>query len=300
MKIHADLSMIRVFCAVYETGSVTRASRLMSLSQPATSYVLAQLREKTGNPLFNRTRGGMLPTPFAVTFYEKLKPLLEEIERALASMSEFEPDVAERTFRIAMSDIGEMMFIPTLLQHTHRTAPNIIIETQSINIAELEWLLRIGQLDFAIGFLPDLNDVLENVALFDEKYVCLYGAGNRHLSKGMTLESFLACPYVDVVSPSSNHHLFKHILKPQVSVGKVGLRVSHYATVPAAVVNSDMVVAVPSRIARMFSSINDLRISDLPFELPRINVRLYWCAAFAHESGHAWMRNTIVSALQKI
>ncbi|UUZ65708.1 LysR family transcriptional regulator [Polaromonas sp. P1-6] len=40
-----DLNLLRVLAAIHRTGSVTRAGKALSLSQPATSNALARLRD---------------------------------------------------------------------------------------------------------------------------------------------------------------------------------------------------------------------------------------------------------------
>ena len=61
MKAHIGLHMLRLFCHVYQTRSVSVAAERCAISQSAASYLLAQTREQTGDPLFVRNREGMVP-----------------------------------------------------------------------------------------------------------------------------------------------------------------------------------------------------------------------------------------------
>lgn len=297
MKVHVGLRMLQVFCEVYETRSVSKAADRISLSQSAASYLLAQLRERLGEPLFTRSRDGMLPTPFATEAYASIKPSLERLDQFLSTVSEFDPRQSKRNFRIAMSDIGEMQFIPALLQVTRQDAPNITIETRALDTHDLGTALRTGQIDFAIGYLPQLVDRMPSEFLFAESYVCLYSPDNAMLRNGVDLGSYLACPHVEVVSVHSNHNVIEALNETSFFNRKIGLRLSHFATVPLAIAHTDMVVTLPARIARSFSTYHELVSAELPFKTPAIEVRMFWCNVFASDPGHVWMRRKISEAL---
>ena len=300
MKVHVGLRMLRVFCDVCETRSVSKAADRNALSQSAASYLLTQIREQIGDPLFTRSRDGMIATPFATELYHKIKPLLEKLDQALSSVLEFDPSVSNRNFRLAMSDIGEMQFIPELLRATHRDAPNITIETCVLSIEALSDALRTGHIDFVIGYLPELGDKMSSDLLFTEKYVCLYSPENSYLRDGVDLEGYLSSPHVEVVSFHSNHNILDALSETRFADRKIGLRVAHFATVPLTIAHTDMVVTVPARIARSFAKYHQLISSELPFEVPSIEVRMFWCDVFAGDPGHAWMREKIAEALKPL
>ncbi len=60
--IGANLRHLRVFLAVAESGSVTRAADRCYVSQPAVTQTIAKLEAIAGTPLFNRTPQGFFPT----------------------------------------------------------------------------------------------------------------------------------------------------------------------------------------------------------------------------------------------
>jgi DNA-binding transcriptional LysR family regulator len=57
-----DLNLIRAFVAIYETGSISAAADRLHGSQPSVSYTQKRLRDLLGEPLFTRTRQGVVPT----------------------------------------------------------------------------------------------------------------------------------------------------------------------------------------------------------------------------------------------
>ncbi|MFP3758518.1 LysR family transcriptional regulator, partial [Cupriavidus sp. SIMBA_020] len=84
---------------------------------------LAKLRRRLGDPLFVRGPGGVVPTPFALRLAEPVAQALSTLHAALNPETGFDPLCASRTMTIGMTDIGEVVFLPALLEHLARTAP---------------------------------------------------------------------------------------------------------------------------------------------------------------------------------
>src|SRR5690606_26543869 len=82
-----ELRQLQYFVAMYEEGSVTRASRRLNIVQPAISQQLAKLEEELGTSLFNRTPRGITPTPTGDDAYRHFLPILHELERARQELS---------------------------------------------------------------------------------------------------------------------------------------------------------------------------------------------------------------------
>ena len=60
-----DLNLLRLFDTIYRTRNISRAAEALDMSQPATSQALSRLRSAVGDHLFERTPGGVRPTPRA-------------------------------------------------------------------------------------------------------------------------------------------------------------------------------------------------------------------------------------------
>ena len=103
----ADLNLMKLLVALLETRSVTAAGAVLGLTQSATSSALKRLRELCADPLFVRTPRGMEPTPFALRFGEDVRIALRGLDASFARQSAFDPAHAVKTFRLALSDVGE-------------------------------------------------------------------------------------------------------------------------------------------------------------------------------------------------
>ncbi len=176
-----DLNLLRVFDAVYRQKSVSRAAESLSLSQPAVSQSIARLRLLLKDALFIRVAGGVMPTAGAQTLARHVREALLLLEQGLHATARFDPNESRRTFRIHMSDIGEAEFLPALMQRVRRDAPGVRIETQQLDYRDIENALDSGKIDFAFGYLPDVEQT-ERQRLFLERYVVLARADHPRLT----------------------------------------------------------------------------------------------------------------------
>ena len=95
---------------------VSKVADNLGLTQPAVSNALAKLRRIFGDELFLRTSGGMVPTPFAEQLGESVGYALGMIHSGLNQHSRFDPASVKRAVTIGMTDIGEIVFLPRLLE----------------------------------------------------------------------------------------------------------------------------------------------------------------------------------------
>jgi DNA-binding transcriptional LysR family regulator len=168
---HVDLNLLRVFNAIIEERSLTRAGQRLALSQPAVSYSLGRLRTLFGDPLFIRTRVGMQPTPIALELAAIVARALDTVREALRYAERFDPAISTRTFRLSLSDAGELAYLPPICAALQRLAPRVKLRIEPTPVEEIEEALRVSRLDFAIGNLPELTARTRHRLLFEETYV---------------------------------------------------------------------------------------------------------------------------------
>ena len=77
-----NLRHLRVFLAVAELKSITRASEHIFLSQPAITQAIAKLEALLGSPLFERHSDGMYPTTAGEVWQKRVGRAIEHIQRA--------------------------------------------------------------------------------------------------------------------------------------------------------------------------------------------------------------------------
>ncbi len=291
-----DLNLLRAFDAVLRRRSVTAAGAEIGLTQPAMSNALGRLRKLFNDPLFVRTPRGMDPTPYARSIADPVRRALGLIETTLASRAAFDPGESERTFRLHMSDIGEMVFLPPLLERLQRVAPGVRVETRSTPEAAIEGALAGGELDLAVGFLPGLRAPVRSQRLFRDAYVCMMRADHPRIRRRLTRRLFSEASHVLVASVGAGHRVIEEMLVAEGLDRRIALRVPHFMVVPMILERTDLVVTVPERVAAVFERLGRFKTLPLPLEIPRTDVRVHWHERFEQEPGNRWLRELIVAA----
>jgi hypothetical protein len=77
----------------------------------------------------------------------------------------------------------------------------------------------------------------------------------------------------------------------------VVVRVKHYLAIPALLKESNLIFTVRSAIAMSLSSIADIKVLELPFAVPRPDVKQPWHARFRADPANRWMRGVVAELL---
>ena len=288
-----DLNLLVVMQQMFKARSVSRVAEQLGLSQPAVSNALARLRKLLGDPLFVRTPAGMLPTPFAQQFAAPLAQALATLHAALNQRAEFAPAHSERVFTIGMTDIGEIYFLPTLMDALARAAPGVAVSTVRNTAVNLKEEMEAGHVDLAIGLLPQLKSGFFQRRLFTQRYVCLFRKGHALDKRRVSLREFSAAEHVVVVSPGTGHGKVDEVLERAGIRRTVRLTVPHFVAVGHILRHTDMVATVPERLAQALVEPFGLAYSAHPATVPQIAIKVFWHAKVHKDAASQWLRTLV-------
>lgn len=290
-----DLNLVRVFTAIYETRSVSGAAARLFITQPSASYALSRLRNETNDALFKRSRAGMEPTPTAVQLYKVFKKSLTSIEKAVASTRHFSPATSRHKFRLALSDLGELLLLPRLVAGLRVVAPGIQLEVVAVDIVKLnEWLLT-GKIDAAIcNRNPSVSSAQRELLLY-ERYVCLLNDHHPRISNMLSLEEYIQEKHV-IVAAASGHHIVEDRLKEFGLEREIALEVPHYAALGELIASSELLVTLPSAAAKIYLGRRNGRLFELPFQVPDQEVFIYAHTEIGDISAKTWFYNFLKEA----
>ncbi len=282
-----DLNLLKIFEAVYAERSVSRAAERVGLTQPSVSHGLARLRALFRDLLFVRAKGGVEPTAAAKRIAPALAAALRSVQTVLDDALGFDPKTAEREFRVHMSDLGEMVFLPPLMRAIRERAPHVSVETRQLDWTELSIALEHGAIDMAIGHLPSLIGGFAHQHLFKEEYVTLRRSASRPASR--------TPDYIAVTS----HPPTLAILAESGLIDRVKLSIPHFMVVPAILAEVDYAVIVPRTVARAFRRYGLDRVSPLRVPRRHFDVGLFWTRRQDSEPGHRWMRALFIELFRE-
>ena len=287
-----DLNLLRLFDAVYRTRSVSRAAQMLGLTQPAASQGLTRLRLLIQDPLFTRAPGGVQPTAKADRLSAAVASALTTLEIALNESSSFEPSASIQTFRLHLSDIGEARFLPDLVHRLTLEGPGMQLEAQPLPHAQIGAALQSGQLDLAIGFLPEVADTLQQ-ALLSDRYVVLLRKGHEVAQRWRQNPSAEVLSQLEFAAVRTHSDTLR-ILERMQWQQRLRLTVNHFLSLPGIVGSSDLAVLMPRNFALGFVTSQTLEIIEPDLPWLDFTVSMHWSRRFDKEPGLQWLRAEVI------
>jgi DNA-binding transcriptional LysR family regulator len=288
--LELDLKLLVAFEAVLTQRNVTAAAESIGLSQPAMSTCLGKLRKVLNDPLFVRTSRGMEPTPFAIELADPIRHALHLIRQTLNRDKHFDAATSTRTFRIVMTDIGERVFLPMLLQRLSEIAPGVNLHTVQLPVKEMREALESGQMDLAVGFIPDLAAGYYQQRLYNRSYVCVTRSDHPLIGNTLTLKQYLAASHAIVSSPGTGHDVVERVLADKGYTRRIALHVTHFLAIPLIVANTDLVVTIPTMLAESYLPTSNIKLLTPPLKMPIYAIKQYWHERFHEDPANRWLR----------
>ncbi len=289
-----DLNLLLVFHHLLREKRVSNVASVLGMSQPAVSSALGRLRASLGDTLFLRTQGGMEPTPYALQLAEPVSAALDGLQQALNVRASFDPVTSEHRFTLAMTDVGEMYFLPVLMDALAQAAPGVTLNVVAVTSASLKDDMATGRTDLALGLLPQLQAGFFQQSLFRQPYVCLMREGHPLASKDdLALPDFAAASHVRVIAAGTGHGRVDEALERQGLQRRIRLTVPHYVALGDVLGHSDLIATVPERFAQRVTRPFALTTRTLPLAVDGSVIHQFWHARLHKDPGHQWLRELV-------
>src|SRR5262252_4132124 len=82
-KRRLKLRDLDILTAVIDTGSMGRAAECLNISQPAISKAIAELERALGVRLVDRSRRGIVPTPFGLALKKRSIAIFNDLRQSV-------------------------------------------------------------------------------------------------------------------------------------------------------------------------------------------------------------------------
>jgi DNA-binding transcriptional LysR family regulator len=223
-----DLNLLMTFDAMLREQSVTRAADTLGVTQSALSHSLNRLRAYFDDPLFVKGADGMVPTRKAESLRQPVADVMASIRQRILSEATFDPSSAERTFTFCMTDMGELVFLPPLVNWFAKLAPKCRIRTLQVPTEQIAGLLASGEADLALGSIRSVPEGLYRQRLFLHTFATIVSASNTSVGQRLTMKQFERMPHVVVSLAGKAGDAYDNLLEEHGVKRNIFLTTPHF------------------------------------------------------------------------
>ena len=145
-----DLTDLRLFLHVVESGSITHGAEKANMALPSASARLRGMEEVIGLPLLERGRRGVEPTPAGLTLAHHARLVLRQIEAMHGELGEF--SAAMRAQVTLLANITAMTeYLPGKLATYLAAHPGLDIDLKARRSIEIVKAVAAGAADLGIS-----------------------------------------------------------------------------------------------------------------------------------------------------
>jgi DNA-binding transcriptional LysR family regulator len=289
-----DLNLIAVFDALIRERNVTRAADQLGMSQSAISHALRRMRTFFDDPLFIKTAEGMQPTPRALELSKSVLAVMGKIRTDLLTHAGFDPAKIKRRFSLCMTDMGELIFLPRLIERLRITAPHCTIRTIQLPPKQIFSALESGDADLAIGSLHSMSEGLFQQQLFMRSFATIVNRKNRRIGATISTEQFFELEHVVVALSGKTEESYDSVIDDYGYKRKIFLTTPHFLTVPLIIEsNPHLIATVPRELGKIFESYKAVRMVETPIKLPHFSIKQHWHPRYHHDAANTWLRKLV-------
>lgn len=287
-----------------EEGTIHKAARKLSMSQPAATAMLNDLESLIGLPLFVRSRQGVLPTEQAQVIASRMRTILSEFDELTTLIARVADGRGSR-LRVGVLPQAFISYLPQAVRF-FREAGGGALHTQEGNARQLLALLTEGELDCVVGRLPhdgselvSAEGPLDFINLYDDEICIVAGPGNPAATvPGLTLADLAKCEWVMPRADSNvRQALAESFLREGIQPPEPIVETSTYIQDLTLVANSGFFTAAPKRAARMQQALGLIKIVDVPLSVIPAQVRFIARKSSARNASLVKFRDALVASV---
>ena len=272
---------LKYFVATADTGQVSRAARLLSISQSSVTGSVRELEAILGVTLFERRAQGMELTTAGREFLQVARDILEKVDAAY-QIRRGTSDISG-TLKVAATYTVLGYFLPFHLGRMAQLYPHIDIQIVELNRQNIEEQLLHSQIDMAVALTSNIQrEGIETLTLLKTPRRVWVPTGHVFCQGGeVSLQRIAEEPYVmltvDEAAHSSMKYWNSHNARPNIK-----LRTSSVEAVRSIVANDQGVTILSDMVYRPWS-LEGRRIETVPtdVEIPTMDVGLAFNRATA-------------------
>lgn len=292
-----DLNLLKVFEALAEERSATKAGDRIGLTQSSVSNALNRLRQVFEDDLFVRTPQGMMPTPLAEQLERPIRTALTQLRDALANPADFDPASANGAIRISTYDFLVTPLAKKLVRAVTQSAPKVDLRFIPLDKETLYGDLDADRIDLAIGaFFAEIPKRHFSREFVRDRFLCIARDGHPAFAQGLTIEDYVAYPHILVSAKLDNRHAIDRALADHGLERRVSLRVGHLQSVPTMLAETDYLATISMSAGPGLTALGNCVTTPLPFDVPDWPLTMVWSRRSETDPLQAWARAQLLAA----
>lgn len=276
---HLKFRHLLLITLLAELGTLHKAARALSVSQPAASAMLSDLEAALGIRLFERSHRGVRPTDHGDRLLDRVRTLLNEFQEFADTVHRLTAG-NEPMLRLGVVPQAFAAYLPRAIER-FRAREGCGVSTREGTARQLLELLWQGHLDGVIGRLPSTGvpkaidaSLLRMESLYTEAISIVAGTGGvDRQAPPRDIAALARCEWVlqrrdSSVRQALNAAFILHGLHPPTPV----VETTNYMQSLTLVAGSSYCTIAPRRPALLQQASGALRVLDLNLELPPMQV----------------------------
>ncbi|MFC5519701.1 nitrogen assimilation transcriptional regulator NAC [Polaromonas jejuensis] len=278
VELRVNLRRLKYFVKIVDTGSLTQASEILHIAQPALSQQLATLEHEFDQKLLLRTRTGVTPTQAGQVLYRHAQVMLRQFAQAQSDVKNSGRALSGQvSVGLAPGTAAASLALP-LLKAMHDQHPEIVLHINENLGTTLCEVVKNGCMDMAV--LYGGKRVVQGLAfdhLLDEELFVVAPAGMLPGEGQVTLKELRD---INLLLPRSHNYLRQYVdeaFASQQMAPRVVAEIESSETLASAVASGVGATVLPVSAARTVAASITGHLSRIVS--PTIEVPLALCAS---------------------
>ena len=194
---------IEVFYHIYNEGSLTRAAKVLNVSQPLVSKTLAYAEHKLKLKLFVRHARRLSPTPEADILFKHAADVNQQISKFNNIAQNLVSDPSS-TINVGCTPSLGLGLLPSLLNQYLKIHPGTKFNIVNLQSLDLEDQLKELTFDMVICFNPNDSDLFKKTILYSGKLVLIAPKDNAPKESIFKLARIQNEPFIKIKNLKTN------------------------------------------------------------------------------------------------
>lgn len=152
-----DIKNLLYIITISQEGSLSRASRKLSVSQPTLSVFLTNLETNLGVDLFSREKKRLIPTPAGNIYINAAKRIIQVKDQTYQAIHRISHELTE-TITVGATPLRGSVMIAQIFPAFSKRFPDVKIEIRECYMKDIRTLIKNGTINCALGTCFDRDD----------------------------------------------------------------------------------------------------------------------------------------------